>query len=154
METVSSKIEIVETLSSVRNFSFTEKKAPVFDKEKVDTLLDKIIDFKSAIKNKINKIVEINENIEKITWLNDLDEESLMILNDLIATLKDLKSSLTRQYISFNLMRAKGIAKEEIKDFKKSIDELKESYEDLESVFFFLPGMPDFEETTARLSLV
>ena len=53
-----------------------------------------------------------------------------------------------------NDLRKKGIAKEAIKDFKNSIDELKEAYEDLESVFFFLPEMPDFKETTSKLSLV
>ena len=39
-------------------------------------------------------------------------------------------------------------------EIKNSIDELKESYEDLESVFFFLPKMPDFVETTTKLSLM
>ncbi|MCA1751477.1 MAG: hypothetical protein LC670_06730, partial [Flavobacteriales bacterium] len=65
-----------------------------------------------------------------------------------------LHSSLLRQYISLGLLRKRGIAKEEIKGFKNSIDELKESFEDLESVFFFLPEMPEFVETTKRLSLV
>lgn len=77
-----------------------------------------------------------------------------MLLNDLISSAKDLRTSLIRQYISMNFFRKKGIAKEEIKNFKNSIDELKESYEDLESVFFFLPEMPDFVETTSKLSLV
>jgi hypothetical protein len=116
--------------------------------------LDAILDFKNSLKEKTDKIYNVNERIKKITWFNDLDEESLMLLNDLISSAKDLRTSLIRQYISMNFFRKKGIAKEEIKDFKNSIDELKESYEDLESVFFFLPEMPDFVETTSKLSLV
>ena len=66
---------------------------------------------------------------------------------------KYLHSSLIRQYVSFNFIRKKGIAKNEIKDYKSSIEEFKESYSALESVFFFLPKMPEFVETTKQLSI-
>ncbi len=154
MECLSHKSEIVNTFSNVRSFSYQEKKTPLMDEERVNSLLDAILDFKNSLKEKTNKIYNVNERIEKITWFNELDEESLMLLNDLISSAKDLRTSLIRQFISMNSFRRKGIAKEEIKDFKNSIDELKESYEDLESVFFFLPEMPDFVETTSKLSLV
>ncbi len=116
--------------------------------------MDAILQLKNDIKLKTKKIYEANEGIEKLTWLNDLDDECLMLLNDLISSAKDLHSSLIRQYVSLNYVRSQGIAKEEIKDFKNSIDELKESYSDLESIFFFLPEMPGFVETTKELSLV
>ena len=154
MECLSPKSAIVNTFSNVRSFSFEEKKAPLFDEEKINLLLDAILDFKSNLKDKTQKIYDINQRIESITWFNDLDEECLMVLNDIISSAKDLRTSLIRQYISMNYLRREGIANEEIKDFKNSIDELKESYEDLESVFFFLPEMPDFIETTQKLSLV
>ena len=154
MECLSYKSEIVDTFSNVRSFSFQEKKASLLDEEKVNSFLDVILDFKNSLKEKTERIYNINEKIERITWFNEIDEESLMLLNDLISSAKDLRTSLIRQYISMNSFRTKGIAKEEIKDFKNSIDELKESYEDLESVFFFLPKMPDFVETTSKLSLV
>lgn len=154
MECLSPKSVIMDTFSNVRSFSFEEKKVSLLDEERKNTLLDAILDFKSGLKDKTERIYDINEKIESISWLNDLDEECLMILNDIISSAKDLRTSLIRQYISLNYFRKKGIAKEEIKDFKNSIDELKESYEDLESVFFFLPKMPDFKETTQKLSLV
>ncbi len=56
--------------------------------------------------------------------------------------------------ISVNVIRSKGIAKEEIKNFKSAIDDLKDVASDLESRFFFLPKIPDFQETTKELSLV
>lgn len=154
MECLSYKSEIVDIFSNIRSFSFQEKKTPTFNEEKINSFLDAILDFKNNLKEKTDKIYNVNERIEKITWFNDLDEESLMLLNDLISSAKDLRTSLIRQYISMNFFRKKGIAKEEMKDFKDAIDELKESYEDLESVFFFLPKMSDFVETTSKLSLV
>ncbi|MBA4744288.1 MAG: hypothetical protein H2058_03430 [Muricauda sp.] len=155
MEALAHKSEINNTFSSVRAFSFNEKKSPLLDEERANALLDAILDLKKSLKEKTEKIYEVNKRIEKITWFDDLDEESLMLLNDLISSAKDLFSSLIRQYVSLNnSFRKKGVAKQEIKDFKNSIDELRESYEDLESVFFFLPEMPEFVETTKQLSLV
>lgn len=148
MDSLSHKSEIIDTFSSVRTLSFQEKKAPLLDEENVNPLLDAILDFKSRLNEKTDRIHHINDRMEKLTWFNDLDEECLMLMNDLISAAKDLRTSLIRQYISMNAFRKKGIAKEEIKNFKHSIDELKECYEDLESVFFFLPEMPEFVETT------
>ena len=92
--------------------------------------------------------------MNELTWLNDFDEECLLILNDLISAAKDLHSTMIRQYVKFAYVRKKGIATEEVKQFKDALDELKESFTDLESVFFFLPKMPEFVETTQELSLV
>ena len=77
-----------------------------------------------------------------------------MLINDLVSSAKDLHSTLIRQFVSMLFLRKRGIAKEEIKEFKNAVDDLKESYSDLESIFFFLPKMPDFVETTKELSLV
>lgn len=117
-------------------------------------MLDQILEFKKVFTDKTNKINPLVEKIEKITWFNNLDNDSLMSLNDLISLIRDLHSSLLRQYISLNFLRSKGIAKEEIKNFKDSIDDLKDVAADLESRFFFLPSISDFQETTKELSLV
>lgn len=153
MDSVTSKSHIADTFSRVRDFSFQEKKDPINEK-KINAFLDAILDLKKKLEDKTNKIYRIIERIEQITWFNDLNDDSLKLLNDLISSAKDLKSTLIRQYVSLAILRRKGIAKEEIKEFKNAIDELEESYEDLESVFFFLPEMPEFVETTKKLSLI
>lgn len=154
MECLSYKSEIKNTFSSVRDFSFEEKKSPFLSEENVNQFLDAIIDFKSSLKEKTLKIYDINERIEKLTWFDNLNDECLKLSNDLISSARDLHSSLIRQYVSMNFIRSKGIAKQEIKDFKYSIDELKEVSSDLESALFFLPEMPGFKEITKELSLV
>jgi acyl carrier protein phosphodiesterase len=146
--------DIVDTFSSVREMSFKEKQSPFMDESNMDAFLDAILDFKKSLVEKTNQVTSLNEGMEKLTWHSKLDDECLMLLNDLISAAKDLRSSLIRQYVSMAGLRSKGIARSEIKAFKNSIDELKENYEDLESVFFYLPEMPGFKETTKKLSLV
>jgi hypothetical protein len=153
MECSTFKSEITNTFSSVRNFSFEEKKN-FLNEEKVNALLDAILEFKRVFNKKTETINSINIKIEKLTWYNDIDDENLLLLNDLIASIKDAHSTLIKQYVSLNYIRSKGIAKEEVGQFKNAINDLKESYQDLESVFFFLPEIPDFKETTKQLSLV
>lgn len=154
MERLSHKSEIESTFSSVRDFSFQEKKSPLVDEEYVNKFLDTINEFKAKLKDKTDKIQDINHRMEELTWYDNVDDECLMLMNDLISAAKDLRSSLIRQYVSMGLLKKRGIGKAEIKDFKNAIDDLKETYEDLESVFFYLPEMPNFKETTKKLSLV
>ena len=154
MESLTYKSRISETFENVRKLSFEEKKESVFDEAKINKLLDKILEFKRMFTEKTNKINSLVEKIEQITWFNNLDNDSLMSINDLISSIRDLHSSLLRQYISLNFLRSKGIAKEEIKKFKASIDDLKDVAADLDSTFFFLPNITDFQETTKELSLV
>lgn len=154
METLSIISEIQKTFIAVRNASFKEKRAALMQEDGINQLLDSILEFKNRLKQKTNSLQDIIEGLEKLTWFNDLDEECYMKLNDLISLAKDLRGTLIRQYINLNIIREKDVAKEEIEAFKNTIDDLKEVYEDLESVFFFLPNMPDFQETTKRLSLI
>jgi chromosome segregation ATPase len=147
--------EIRETANTISDFSYNEKKylSVKFDTQ-VNKLLDTIYEFKAVLRKKTHTLNEINEKIEKITWYNDLDEECFKLLNNLIASAKDAHSSLVRQYISMNKPAFLKCASQEIRDFKTSIDELKESYQDLESVFFYLPQMDDFVDISKQLSLI
>lgn len=154
METLSNKSEIQKAFTEIRSISFYEKNQSMIEEESINEVLDSILNFKKLLVDKTNTIFEINERLERLTWFNNLDEECLMMMNDLISLAKDLRGTLVRQYIAINHLRSKAVAKQEIKDFKNAMDELKEAYEDLESVFFFLPKMPDFVETTKKLSLI
>ena len=154
MEFLTNKEEISGTYESVREYSYQEKKSPLLKEGIINSFLDAILDFKSDLKKKTEIINEFNQHFEKVTWINAIDEECLRLLNDLISITKDLYSTLIRQYVMMDPLRQRGIAKNEIKDFKLAVDELRESFTDLESVFFFLPEMPDFVETTNELSLI
>jgi len=154
MDCLTYKPQIIETFQKVRKLSFEEKKEAVFDEKKINNFLDTILLFKEVFTNKTAKIESLVERIEQITWFDNLDKDSLMLINDLISSIRDLHSSLLRQYVSLNLIRSKGIAKDEISNFKDAIDDLKDIANDLDSRFFFLPNNTDFQETTKELSLV
>lgn len=154
MSLVIDKPTILETIQKVKQFSFEEKKESQIDESKINQLLDRILWFKKMLSDKTDKIYAIVEKAEEITWYNELDNESLLLINDLISSMRDLHSSLIRQYVSFNYIRSKGVAKEEIKRFKASLDELKDISNDFESIYFFLPRIPEFQETTKLLSLL
>ena len=85
MEGPTYKPQILETFQQVRNFSFEEKRESVIDEIRMNKFLDSIIDFKQSLKIKTDKIEEIVENTEKITWFNNLDDDSLLIVNDLVS---------------------------------------------------------------------
>lgn len=154
MESRTYKPQILETFQNVRNFSFEEKKEALLDEVKINSLLDDILFFKKSLTVKTVRIEKIIEVIEKTTWFSDLDQESLLLINDLISSIRNLHSSLIRQYVSFNSLRKQKIAKEEIEDFKSAIDDLKDVANDLDSRFFFLPCIEEFEDTTKELSLI
>ena len=154
MDDVTCKSKISATFESVQKFSFEEKQNASFDEAKINKFLDTILKFKQVLSTKIEKINTLVAKIEQVTWFNNLDNEALILTNDLISSIRDLRSSLLRQYVSLNFIRAKGIAKDEIKNFKTAIDDLEEIARDLEATFFFLPKMEAFNETTKELSLV
>ncbi len=154
MNCLTYKPQIAETFQKVRRFSFEEKRKALFDENKINQMLDTILEFKKAYVIKTTKIEDLVEKIEKITWFNELDKDSLMLINDLISSIRDLHSSLLRQYISLNFIRSKNVATNEIKNFKNAIDDLKDVANDLDSRFFFLSNNDEFLETTKELSLL
>lgn len=159
MECVQHKSEIKSTFKEVRDLSYQEKKNPVLDdsfsnEELINSFLDTISDFKARLNSLTDKLTDVNEKMERITWLTDLNEQCLYLLNDLISCAKDLHSTLIRNYVKMSFLRKEGIAKAEIKAFKNAADDLKETFQDLESVFFFLPKDPEYTETTRQLSLI
>lgn len=154
MECLTSQNTLDIAFNHVRDASYSEKKLSIPTEEEVNQFLDKILELQQLLNGKSEKINKINGLLEKVTWLNGLDEDSLKQLNVLIAMAKDFHSTLIRHYAQLNFLRKKGIAKKAIQDFKMSIDNLKDAVADLDSVFFSLPSMPDFDNITKELSLM
>ncbi len=149
------KTLINNTYKTVSRFSFEEKRNPQLTDQRMNAFLDAILDLKAILKNKTDKLNKINSQFEKLTWFYDLDDDCLMRVNETISLAKELHRSLAVQYVSLSRIRTKtGIAKEEIKNFKASIDDLKESYTDIENIFFVLPADEEFVNATRELNLI
>ncbi len=75
--------KISETFEIVRKLSFEEKKQSLFDEVKVNKFLDNILELKKILSIKTERINGLIENIELITWFDNLDSTSLLLINDL-----------------------------------------------------------------------
>ena len=145
--------EIKNTSDVVREFGFRQKKELLSREEIIDQFLDSIPKLKKILSDRADTLEEVVDKIDHLTTLGKPSEPALIKINDLISLLRDWHSVLIRDYVSLNSTRKLKIAKEEIKLYKSAIDDLKEGYEDLESIYFFLPSMPEFEETTLAISM-
>lgn len=155
MEICESNIEkISKTFNSVRDISFYEKKEIIAEQYMIDRFLDRILELKEVLKVKTDRTEEITVSLEEITWFKGLDETCLKMVNEIISLAKDLHSSLHQMYLSLNIFIRKGIAIEEIAHFKDVVDDLKETCEDLESVFFYLPQNELFKVANRDLSML
>ena len=146
--------EIKSTSAEVREFSFRQKKELLSKQEIIDRFLDAIPSLKKILQERTDTLEEMVDKIDHLTTLGKPSQSALIKINDLISLLRDWHSVLIREYVSLNSIRKLKIAKEEIKAYKSAIDDLKEGYEDLESIYFFLPSMPEFEETTTAISMI
>ena len=146
--------KINNAFNVVSDALFQEKREHLSKQQVIDSFLDRILDLKEKLTTKSKKIEKIVVMLEGITWYNNVDEEGLKLINEIISLSKDLHSTLIRFYVDLNYFIKENIAKEEIKNLKVAIDDLKEIIQDLESVFFYLPQMPQFVESTKQLSLL
>lgn len=153
MIALTGKQKVSKVLDEVKTTSFSERREIKSEEEIINSFLDKIIDFKKNVATRTQKIEDISEKMETISWINEkMDDETLKDLNNLIVLAKDLHKTLIIHYVSFTPLRKNGIAKEETANFKNALDTFKEVYSDIESTFFSLPNNKDFVEITKRIS--
>lgn len=129
---------IAMTTKSVRDASFREKEG-LTQEQVINEFLDKILEFKQIVKEKSKQIDNAVESIESITWFDFklFDDDLKHKLNDLIASTKDWIDTLEKWYQKCkNFCGKEEIASEEMDEFRASLDDLSESNNDLEKVFF------------------
>ena len=154
MET--NQIDIKKSFSKTRLFSFQEKQDRIFkmrDKQFDKNDGQEELKILEAIEAKIEHIDNLLIELETISWLNDVNEETLIVINDIIVHTKDLTNSYEKQY-SIIVDRKLQNNKNTVSCFREAIEELHETVEDLESRFFVLPKMNHFVLASKKLSLI
>jgi hypothetical protein len=151
MECLTAKDKINKTFIEVSELS-KSKNTKIIDQIVIDNILDRIIEFQSNIQGKADKINFINSKFQELTWVNNIDNECLLLLRKLIDTSKVLHNKMIKYYVSLNWAIKRGIANEAMKNFKLSLDDLKEYNQDLEDLFFNLPEDEYFTERVNLLS--
>jgi hypothetical protein len=151
MTEAAEKQKLDNVLEKVKAASYSEKQNQQSEEQLIDAFLDAINTVKKDLVKRTGVLNEIAEAMEELTWMKNLDQPTLQKLNELIVLARDVHHTLIKNYVGLNIFRQKGIAKNEISDFKEAIDLLKECTFDLESVFFNFPKNTDFVQTTNAL---
>lgn len=147
MSTTECKELLENTFDSVSTYTFEKRKVkehtPTED-ERNNAFLDSINLIKNGLIKETNEIDSLVNKVSQITWFNEVNDDCLKVINNILGSLKNLKGVLTRQYVGFDNLRSKGIAKTEIALFKEAIDSIKELHDDINFRFFIGPNDDEF----------
>jgi hypothetical protein len=154
MECLTSKETINNTVETVSNVSYHEKKEALLTEAETNKFLDDYLELCHILVKKTKSINTVNEILERLFSLNDLNEDCLRLLNVVVSVGRDFYLTLDKQYQNIIHLVDHKIAVNEILNFKEAIDYLQESIDDLESIFLTLPKSADFVEVTKKLSLM
>lgn len=145
--------EQVDSVIEAITIASNNASAPILtQQERVDLFLDSILSFKEKLSKTCEEIESLNPSLEELTWVQQpLSEELLPHVRRLIDSCYDLHKKYVKTYVGFKNLRQRGIAKQEIKQFKAAIDDFKDITTDLESVFFIFPNNKEFQKVTEGL---
>jgi hypothetical protein len=152
MECSTEKDHISAAAGRVKEASFKERQE-LTNEELINRLLDKILEFKSAINKKIGNVESHISSLEEITWydINVFDEETKRLMNDVISSTKDWSDSLNKWHDKcINTLDLK-IQPEELAKLKSAVEDMEDANQDLESVIFYHPNDKDFNKITDEL---
>ena len=147
-----SKSRFFRFFKKVSVYSFEEKQKATPNIYDVDQFLDAIIDFKADIALKTQKLEELADTLEGFTWVENLTENDLVLINTSILNIKDLVSTFRRTIPSYDIIYDKGIANLEINEFKAAVDDLDEVCQDINDILFVLPRNEEFQAINKQLS--
>jgi cell division septum initiation protein DivIVA len=145
------KNKIAEIAQEVKNTSYKEK-MNLYSEKNINAFLDAILDVKSYLKERTERLNHISNLFSEVTWIDNLNEKDLELIHDIISSAKELRYTLVKIYINYNELKIRGIATDEVKEFKKAIDNYTEDYEDLEYIFFNSSKNKLFNQITTGLS--
>ena len=136
MECANAKVQIFETFKEVRDFSYKRKN----ETENINNFLDRVLELQNKIKEDSDFIFGLVEKFEELSWAeaSNLDEETLKVLNDIISVSRDIHRTLIMHFVFLN-NNLKKVASSQINTLKNSLDDFKESTNDLEFIVFHMP---------------
>lgn len=124
-----------QTFEEVLTTVNTRKEEVINYREKqqeiIDNFLDAVLEFNAFLNRISSELDTISEEIIKLTWKEKPEGECYSAYLELLEAGNKLHKSLIMKYVSYANFRRKGISKNEIKNFKQSVDNFHESLEDL-----------------------
>jgi len=145
---VSERLNIV--LESAKNKAYEKR---VSQKFTIDDILDSILHLHKVIDAKADAVRTIVSELENITWEygSEIPEADLRGISELLGITRDFAMQCREEYGAMTGVDTKGIAKKRLDEYGWAIDDLFETIDDLEGVFFRMRNDGEFEALTERI---
>jgi hypothetical protein len=151
MECLTVKSKIQETFNEVTELA-NQKNVKALKQDAFDKFLDKVIVFTTSLENQTKSIIDINSKLEKLSWVDNVDDECLELIKGLLDKSNAVHKKLIRTYVRMSWVITKDIATKAMRNYKIALDDLKEHNQDLEDLYFNLPTDTAFAKRIEMLS--
>lgn len=142
MECTTSKNRVIDTLIEVNKVSVAEKSNR---QESIDKFLDKILEFKDYLNKRISDLSSISNNLGKVTWVQDLNDEEMQTMKEIIVLLDEIIKNEKKYFIKISSFVKRNILSiQDLSQFKIGLDDIIERRQDLNDRFFSLPDDDEF----------
>lgn len=108
--------------------------------------------YTTSLENQTKTIIDINSKLEKLSWVDNVDDECLELIKGLLDKSNAVHKKLIRTYVSMSWVITKDIATKAMRNYKIALDDLKEHNQDLEDLYFNLPADTEFAKRIEMLS--
>ena len=140
------------TLEKISNEIFNSYTHTLSEKDRINKLLDHILDKKQEYANLSRDLTTLTNLISHLTWLNDLSETDEVIIRGLIDLGKKADNLFRKFYAAERRAYSqKGWFKDEFSNLKSSIELHQETLLDVERIIFELRKDKEFIELSKLL---
>lgn len=140
------------TLEKISNEIFNSYTHTLSEKDRINKLLDHILDKKQEYVNLSRDLTTLTNLISHLTWLNDLSETDEVIIRGLIDLGKKADNLFRKFYAAERRAYSqKGWFKDEFSNLKSSIELHQETLLDVEHIIFELRKDKEFIELSKLL---
>lgn len=151
METLTAKEAVHCVAETVSKVSVTQPEIKKPSQAAINKLLDKISAFNKHIEEKTNLVIELNKQLEKVSYIQVSSEEDFDLVKNMINMLKDAYGKTIRIYVRDSWTITAGCSAGVMYALKHALDDWKEHNEDLEDKFITLANDDEMKSLSAEI---
>lgn len=127
--------------------------ASIKAEDKTNAFLDSINLTQDFLSKTTPSIIILTEKLEEFSWFEDVTEQNKFLIKIALLASEELTKGLSKSYVVLKkLYQPKNVLKEELKQYKEAIENLQETTNDIEMVFFELPNDTEFKAINEKLA--
>lgn len=127
--------------------------ASIKAEDKTNAFLDSINLTQDFLSKTTPSIIILTEKLEEFSWFENVTEQNKFLIKIALLASEELTKGLSKSYVVLKkLYQPKNVLKEELKQYKEAIENLQETTNDIEMVFFELPNDTEFKAINEKLA--